>query len=57
MARRAAEALRRSGLGGWTGAVPDLYPHQWSWNTGFIAVGLAHLDTSYWRRPVWPVVS
>ena len=24
---------------------PDLYPHQWSWDTGFISVGLAHLDT------------
>ena len=45
MARRAAEALRRSDMGGWTRAAPDLYPHQWSWDTGFIAVGLAHLDT------------
>ncbi len=57
MARRAAEALRRSDIGGWARAAPDLYPHQRSWDTGFIAVGLAHLDTSYWHGPVWPVVS
>ena len=46
MARRAAEILDRNDMGGWTRAAPDLYPHQWSWDTGFIAVGLAHLDTA-----------
>src|SRR5918997_3573856 len=45
MARRAVEVLRRNDMGGWTRAAPELYPHQWSWDTGFIAVGLAHLDT------------
>ncbi len=45
MAWRAAEVLRRNDMGGWTRAAPELYPHQWSWDTGFIAVGLAHLDT------------
>jgi glycogen debranching enzyme len=45
LAWRAAEVLRRNDMGGWTRAAPELYPHQWSWDTGFIAVGLAHLDT------------
>jgi hypothetical protein len=45
MSRLAAEVLRRNDMGGWTRAAPELYPHQWSWDTGFIAVGLAHLDT------------
>ncbi len=45
MACRAADVLRRNDMGGWTRAAPELYPHQWSWDTGFIAVGLAHLDT------------
>ena len=45
MTRRAAEVLRRNDMGGWTMAAPQLYPHQWSWDTGFIAVGLAHFDT------------
>src|SRR5918998_4663013 len=31
--------------GGWTRAATDLYPHQWSWDSGFIPIGLAHLDT------------
>jgi hypothetical protein len=33
-------------MGGWTKAAPELYPHQWSWDSAFIAVGLAHLDTA-----------
>src|SRR5215207_2508286 len=32
-------------MGGWTRASPTLYPHQWSWDSAFIAIGLAHLDT------------
>jgi hypothetical protein len=36
--------LRRNDGGGWTVAAPDLYPHQWSWDAGFIAIGWAHLD-------------
>jgi glycogen debranching enzyme len=45
LAAGAQEVLRRNDMGGWTRAASDLYPHQWSWDTGFIAVGLAHLDT------------
>ena len=45
LALRAEEVLRRNDMGGWTRAAPRLYPHQWSWDTGFISVGLAHLDT------------
>jgi hypothetical protein len=42
---RAAEVLRENDMGEWTRASPTLYPHQWSWDTAFIAIGLAHLDT------------
>jgi glucosylglycerate hydrolase len=45
LAAQAAEILRRNDMGGWTRAAPNLYPHQWSWDTGFIVIGLAHLDT------------
>lgn len=31
-------------------AAPDLYPHQWSWDTAFIAIGLAQLDASLASR-------
>ncbi len=33
-------------MGGWTKPAPRLYPHQWSWDSAFIAIGLAHLDPS-----------
>ncbi|SMF01477.1 amylo-alpha-1,6-glucosidase [Streptomyces sp. Amel2xC10] len=42
--RRAEEVLERN----WTGAstVPSLglYPHQWSWDSAFIAIGLRHVS-------------
>ena len=37
--------LRENDMGGWTRASPTLYPHQWSWDSAFIAIGLAHIDT------------
>ena len=36
--------LARNDVGGWTKPAPRLYPHQWSWDTAFIAIGLAHSD-------------
>jgi hypothetical protein len=48
--RAAARVLRQN----WTGAatVPSrgLYPHQWSWDSAFIAIGLRHLDPARARR-------
>ncbi len=41
---RAAGVLRRNSLESWTKPAPSLYPHQWSWDSGFIALGLAHVD-------------
>jgi hypothetical protein len=40
----AIDVLRRNDLGGWTKPAPRLYPHQWSWDSAFIALGLAHHD-------------
>jgi glucosylglycerate hydrolase len=45
LAARAAAVLKGNDMGEWTRAAPNLYPHQWSWDTAFIAIGLAHLDT------------
>jgi glucosylglycerate hydrolase len=42
--RAAAEVLRRNDRGTSTVAAPGLYPHQWSWDSAFIAIGLARLD-------------
>lgn len=41
----AAEVLRNNDRGGWTVPAGDLYPHQWLWDSCFIAIGLRHLDT------------
>ncbi|HET7478418.1 MAG TPA: trehalase family glycosidase [Rubrobacteraceae bacterium] len=41
---RAEEVLRDNDMGGWTRPASGLYPHQWSWDSAFIAIGLAHLD-------------
>jgi glucosylglycerate hydrolase len=41
---RAAAVLRGNDKGRWTMASPHLYPHQWSWDSAFIAIGWAHLD-------------
>src|SRR3712207_6236873 len=40
----AAAVLRRNDLCTKTKASPRLYPHQWSWDSAFIAIGLSHLD-------------
>ncbi len=44
LAWQAEKVLRQNDMGGWTRAAPELYPHQWSWDSAFIAIGLAHLD-------------
>jgi hypothetical protein len=40
----AISVLHLNDLGGWTRPAPRLYPHIWSWDSGLIAAGLAHLD-------------
>jgi glucosylglycerate hydrolase len=40
----ALAVLRQNDLGGWTKPAPRLYPHQWSWDSAFIAIGLAAID-------------
>ena len=40
---RAAAVLESNWLGHATRPGPHLYPHQWSWDSAFVAVGLAHV--------------
>jgi glucosylglycerate hydrolase len=42
--RRATEVLQENDLGTIVMAAPRLYPHQWSWDAAFIAIGLARLS-------------
>jgi hypothetical protein len=44
VANACAEVLRRNDLGAWTRPAPNLYPHQWLWDSCFIAIGLRHVD-------------
>ncbi|HKU02848.1 MAG TPA: glycogen debranching protein [Arthrobacter sp.] len=37
----AVEVLRVNDLGTMTSAAPNLYPHMWSWDAAFVAIGLA----------------
>lgn len=42
--QQAIGVLDANRLPGWTKAAPKLYPHQWSWDSAFIAIGLVHVD-------------
>ena len=44
LAARAAYILRDNSTGLITKAAPTLYPHQWSWDAAFNAIGLASVD-------------
>jgi hypothetical protein len=44
LAARAAYILRDNSSGLITKAAPTLYPHQWSWDAAFNAIGLATVD-------------
>lgn len=40
----AQEVLNKNWNGHFTKPAPNLYPHQWNWDSGFIAIGLAHFN-------------
>lgn len=40
----AKNVLKLNDRGSWTVSAGDLYPHQWFWDSCFIAIGLRHLD-------------
>ena len=41
---RCKEVLRANDHGSYTVPAPDLYPHQWNWDSSFIALGWATFD-------------
>lgn len=41
---RAADILRQNHQDGYTAPSQRLYPHQWNWDSAFIAIAWAHLD-------------
>jgi hypothetical protein len=45
LVRQAKKVLEQNWLGYATKPAPRLYPHQWSWDSAFIAMAYAHYDT------------
>lgn len=43
--KKAKNVLKRNWTGSYTMPAPKLYPHQWNWDSGFIAIGYSHYDT------------
>ena len=41
---QATEVLKQNDRGNYTMPAKDIYPHQWLWDSCFIAIGLRHLD-------------
>src|SRR5919202_1472171 len=41
---QAKAVLDTNWVGSYTKPAPNLYPHQWSWDSAFIAMGYAHYD-------------
>jgi len=44
LTREARKVLQENDLGKWTRPTAGLYPHQWLWDSCFIAIGLRHTD-------------
>lgn len=44
LVKQAKEVLDQNWTGSFTKPSPSLYPHQWSWDSAFIAMGYAHYD-------------
>ncbi len=42
--QRAERVLAQNGERGWTIPAPGVYPHQWLWDSCFVAIGLARTD-------------
>lgn len=47
MQTQAQEILTSNNRGGYTIPTPKLYPFQWNWDSGFIALGLSHFDKQH----------
>ena len=46
LVEQARQVLKGNDLGHSTKPAPNLYPHQWFWDSCFIAIGISHYDTA-----------
>lgn len=49
---QAKEVLKMNDRGNYTQPAHDLYPHQWLWDSCFIAIGLRHLDVERAQKEI-----
>ncbi|RMG72891.1 MAG: glycoside hydrolase, partial [Nitrospirae bacterium] len=52
--KKAKRVLEKNWTGSYTMPASSLYPHQWNWDSGFIAIGYSHYDT---RRAITELTS
>ena len=52
LAEQARAVLAANDLGGFTKPAPRQYPHQWNWDSAFIAIGLSGYDVARGREEV-----
>jgi hypothetical protein len=46
------QVLEQNRVNGWTRPAPHLYPHQWLWDSCFIAIGLRHYNVHRAKREI-----
>lgn len=44
--------LSQNNVGGWTKPATHLYPHQWLWDSCFVAIGMRHIDIKKAQREI-----
>jgi glycogen debranching enzyme len=50
--KKAEEVLKYNDIGKWTRPAPDLYPHQWLWDSAFIAIGQSHYSVKRAKQEI-----
>ena len=53
---RAQAVLKDNDLGGWTRPAPNLYPHQWLWDSAFSAIGISWYDPQRARKELLSLI-
>lgn len=49
---KAEDVLKHNDLGDWTRPAPGVYPHQWLWDSCFVAMGWVHIDPERAKREI-----
>lgn len=44
--------LKQNNVGGWTKPTTELYPHQWLWDSCFVAIGKRHFDIKQAQKEI-----